>query len=197
MPPLMGPWRAGPGRPRSRTPRPGGLPFREAGTCNLPSRPPSGVVDAPARHRTPVAAPRDAPDHPGMTMHLIAAGVLAALPLASMPAAADEATAMAAAGRHVAAQEAAIVGELRELLALPNVATSATDIRANADLLVRMLGKRGIAARILETPGAPVAVYGERRAPGARRTLLFYAHFEIGRASGREGVEGTSDGSFG
>jgi acetylornithine deacetylase/succinyl-diaminopimelate desuccinylase-like protein len=113
-----------------------------------------------------------------MTMHLIAAGVLAALPLASMPAAADEATAMAAAGRHVAAQEAAIVGELRELLALPNVATSATDIRANADLLVRMLGKRGVAARLLETPGAPVAVYGERRVPGAKRTLLFYAHFD-------------------
>ncbi|HZN02240.1 MAG TPA: M20/M25/M40 family metallo-hydrolase, partial [Candidatus Polarisedimenticolia bacterium] len=104
--------------------------------------------------------------------------MLAALPLASMPAAADEATAMAAAGRHVAAQEAAIVGELRELLALPNVATSATDIRANADLLVRMLGKRGVAARLLETPGAPVAVYGERRVPGAKRTLLFYAHFD-------------------
>src|SRR5688572_32884557 len=123
--------------------------------------------------------------------------LLVVLAIVAGRAAADEATAMAAAGRHVAAQEAAIVGELRELLALPNVATSATDIRANADLLVRMLGKRGVAARLLETPGAPVAVYGERRVPGAKRTLLFYAHFEIGRASGREGVEGTSDGSFG
>ena len=93
-------------------------------------------------------------------------------------AAADEAQAMAAAVRHVAAHEAAIVGELRELIALPNVATNATDIRANADLLLRMLEKRGIAARILETPGAPVAVYGERRVPGAKRTLLFYAHFD-------------------
>ena len=93
-------------------------------------------------------------------------------------AAADEAQAMAAAERHVAAHEAAIVGELRELLALPNVATSPADIRVNADLLLRMLEKRGIAARILETPGAPVAVYGERRVPGAKRTLLFYAHFD-------------------
>ena len=40
-------------------------------------------------------------------------------------AAADEAQAMAAAVRHVAAHEAAIVGELRELIALPNVATNA------------------------------------------------------------------------
>ena len=93
-------------------------------------------------------------------------------------AAADEAQAMAAAERHVAAHEAAIVGELRELIALPNVATSPADIRVNADLLLRMLEKRGIAARILETPGAPVAVYGERRVPGAKRTLLFYAHFD-------------------
>ena len=94
---------------------------------------------------------------------------------------------MAAAGRHVAAHEAMIVGELRELLVLPNVATSAADIRANADLLVRMLEKRGIAARILETPGAPVAVYGERRVRGAKRTLLFYAHFD-GQPVGPEGA---------
>ena len=40
------------------------------------------------------------------------------------PAAADEPRAVAAAAAHVAAHEEAIVGELRELLALPNVATS-------------------------------------------------------------------------
>jgi acetylornithine deacetylase/succinyl-diaminopimelate desuccinylase-like protein len=95
-----------------------------------------------------------------------------------MPAAADESAAMDAAAKHVAAREEAIVAELRELLVLPNVATSEADIRANADLLVTMLEKRGLAARILETPGAPVSVYGERRAPGAKSTLLFYAHFD-------------------
>ena len=99
---------------------------------------------------------------------------LAALP----PAGADEAGAMAAAARHVAAHEAGIVGELRELLALPNVATSEPDIRANAAKLVAMLERRGVDARILETPGAPVSVYGERRTKGAKRTLLFYAHFD-------------------
>jgi acetylornithine deacetylase/succinyl-diaminopimelate desuccinylase-like protein len=94
------------------------------------------------------------------------------------PVHADEAKAIAAAASHVATQEKAIIAELRELLALPNVATSDADIRRNAELLATMLGKRGIAARILETPGAPVAVFGELTTPGATRTLLFYAHFD-------------------
>ena len=97
---------------------------------------------------------------------------------APAPAGADEARALAAAEKHAAAHEEAIVGELRELLALPNVATSEPDIRANAALLVKMLEKRGIAAKVLETPGAPASVYGELASPGAKRTILFYAHFD-------------------
>ena len=103
---------------------------------------------------------------------------LASLASAAMPAAADEARAIAAAETYVVAHEEAIVGELRELLALPNIATNEADIRRNAELLVRMLEKRGAAARILETPGAPVAVYGELGSQSARRSLLFYAHFD-------------------
>lgn len=83
-----------------------------------------------------------------------------------------------AAAAHVAAHEKAIVGELRDLVALPNVADSHDDIRRNAAALVPMLEKRGIATRILETPGAPVAVFGELKTPGATKTLLFYAHFD-------------------
>jgi histidinol-phosphate/aromatic aminotransferase/cobyric acid decarboxylase-like protein len=98
---------------------------------------------------------------------------IAGLLLAAGRVAADPGPAMAAAAQHVARHEAAIVAELRELLALPNVATNESDIRANADLLVRMLERRGIAASVLETPGAPVAVHGERRVAGATRTLLF------------------------
>lgn len=98
--------------------------------------------------------------------------------LLASPSAADEALAVAAAQRHVARHEAAIVGELRELLALPNVATHPADIHANAARLVAMLERRGVVARILETPGAPAAVYGERTVAGASRTLLFYAHFD-------------------
>ncbi|MEZ5960413.1 MAG: M20/M25/M40 family metallo-hydrolase [Hyphomonadaceae bacterium] len=87
-------------------------------------------------------------------------------------------SAMTAAREHVAANEEAIVRELRDLLALPNVASNPSDIRRNADALVAMLERRGISARVIETPGAPVNVYGELNAPGATRTLLFYAHFD-------------------
>ena len=91
---------------------------------------------------------------------------------------ADEARAIAAAAKHVAAHEEAIVGELRSLLALPNVATSEADIRRNADRLAEMLGRRGFTGEILDKPGVPLSVYGERKTPGAKRTLLFYAHFD-------------------
>src|SRR6187401_1718766 len=77
--------------------------------------------------------------------------VLACLALTVMPVRADESAALAAADAHVAAHEKDIVGELRELLSLPNVATSDADMRANAALLVTMLEKRGVAARVLET----------------------------------------------
>src|SRR5688572_22540648 len=104
---------------------------------------------------------------------LAAIGCCAATAVAEAPpAGTPTARAMAAAEAHLAANEAAIVGELRALVALPNIATDRGVIRKNADLLVAMLEKRGIAARILETPGAPVAVYGELSAPGATRTLL-------------------------
>lgn len=74
--------------------------------------------------------------------------------------------------------EVAIVRELAELLALRNVATDTADIRRNAVHLVGMMQKRGMTARVLETPGAPAAVYGELLTPGARRTIMFYAHFD-------------------
>jgi acetylornithine deacetylase/succinyl-diaminopimelate desuccinylase-like protein len=104
--------------------------------------------------------------------------LLACVAFVSAASAADEQRAVTAAAAHVAAHEEAIVAELRELLALPNVATSEADIRRNADLLVWMLEKRGADARILETAGAPVSVYGELGSRRATRTVLFYAHFD-------------------
>ena len=76
------------------------------------------------------------------------------------------------------ANEAKIIAELRELLAIPNNANDAVNIRRNADFLVAMLSKRGISARLLETEGSPPAVYGELNAPGATRTIVLYAHYD-------------------
>jgi acetylornithine deacetylase/succinyl-diaminopimelate desuccinylase-like protein len=74
--------------------------------------------------------------------------------------------------------EASILREFAELLSIPNVASDSANIRRNAELLVTLLERRGVGARLLESPGSPPAVYGELPAPGARRTLVLYAHYD-------------------
>ncbi|HEX2340857.1 MAG TPA: M20/M25/M40 family metallo-hydrolase [Vicinamibacterales bacterium] len=79
--------------------------------------------------------------------------------------------------KHVSDHQRAIVGELVDLLAIPNVAADRQNIRRNADRLRGMLAKRGFAAEILETDGNPL-VYGDLKVPGASRTLLLYSHYD-------------------
>jgi acetylornithine deacetylase/succinyl-diaminopimelate desuccinylase-like protein len=79
--------------------------------------------------------------------------------------------------KHVSDHEKAIVRELVDLLAIPNVATDGENIRRNAVHLKDMLGRRGFASEILETGGNPL-VYGELKVPGASRTLLLYSHYD-------------------
>ena len=79
---------------------------------------------------------------------------------------------------HRAAHETAIVRELVELVSIPNVASDSANIRKNAEYLLSMLRRRGIEARLLESPGSPPAVYGQLRTPGARRTIVMYAHYD-------------------
>ena len=77
------------------------------------------------------------------------------------------------------AHDVAIVSELSRFLAIPNLASDKVNIRRNAEHLLGMMTTRGIAARLLESPsGAPPAVYGELRAPGATKTVVFYAHYD-------------------
>ncbi len=78
---------------------------------------------------------------------------------------------------HRSAHEGEIVREFVELLSLPNIASDRENIRRNAELLSRMLERRGLTARVLETDGPPV-VFAERTVPNARRTLLFYIHYD-------------------
>ena len=124
-----------------------------------------------------------------LLLHSGLVAALASLASVALPAAADEVRAVTAAETHVAAHEEAIVGELRELLALPNIATSESDIRRNAGLLVEMLEKRGVDARILETPGAPVAVYGELGIPERAADTPFLCALRRPADRARDGVE--------
>ncbi len=77
-----------------------------------------------------------------------------------------------------AAHELAILGEFRELLAIPNVASDDANIRANAAAIVRLLERRGVRATLFDGEGGPPAVYGEMTAPGAKKTMVFYAHYD-------------------
>jgi acetylornithine deacetylase/succinyl-diaminopimelate desuccinylase-like protein len=77
-----------------------------------------------------------------------------------------------------AAHELAILREFADLLAIPNVASDEANIRRNAAAIVSLLEKRGVRARLLEAAGSPPVVYGELAAPGARRTAVFYAHYD-------------------
>jgi acetylornithine deacetylase/succinyl-diaminopimelate desuccinylase-like protein len=77
---------------------------------------------------------------------------------------------------YVASHQRAIVSELVALLSIPNVAADTENIRRNATLLREMLRRRSFSTEILETDGNPL-VWGELKVPGARRTLLIWAHY--------------------
>jgi acetylornithine deacetylase/succinyl-diaminopimelate desuccinylase-like protein len=71
-----------------------------------------------------------------------------------------------------------IISEFANLLSLPNIASDVTNIRRNAELISQMLERRGVKTRLLEVPDAPPVVYGEIDTPGAKRTIIFYLHYD-------------------
>jgi acetylornithine deacetylase/succinyl-diaminopimelate desuccinylase-like protein len=79
--------------------------------------------------------------------------------------------------RWVASHQQPLVRELTDLLAIPNIASDKPNIARNADALRAMLTAHGFRAELLPTAGNPL-VYGELNAPGATRTVLFYAHYD-------------------
>ena len=80
-------------------------------------------------------------------------------------------------GAYVNAHQQAIVRELVELLSIPNVAADRADIKRNAELLGAMFQKRGFNVEILPTDGNPLVI-AELQVLGAKRTILFYAHYD-------------------
>jgi acetylornithine deacetylase/succinyl-diaminopimelate desuccinylase-like protein len=92
------------------------------------------------------------------------------------PAFAQQPNPLEAVRRYTERNAAAIVLELRDLLAIPNVAADRDNIRRNAQALVAMLQKRGVTARIIETGGPPI-VYGEV-GDASLPTILFYCHYD-------------------
>lgn len=71
--------------------------------------------------------------------------------------------------------------EFIQFLEIPNIATDKINIQRNAEWLMAAMKKRGIGDVMLMYPttkGAPPAVYGEVRTPGATETVIFYAHYD-------------------
>lgn len=69
-----------------------------------------------------------------------------------------------------------------EFLSIPNVAADSAGLRRNADYLLQALQQAGVKTKLLTAPGlatsVPPVVYGELRTPGAKKTTVFYAHYD-------------------
>lgn len=82
---------------------------------------------------------------------------------------------------YISQQSDTIIKEFTTLLSLPNIASDSVNIRRNAALIMQMMERRGITKVQLLNPstaGAAPAVYGEVITPGAKQTLVFYAHYD-------------------
>lgn len=74
-----------------------------------------------------------------------------------------------------------IISEFTEFLSVPNVAADRAGLQKNAAFIMEMMNKRGIQnVQLLNasTTGVPPSVYGEVTVPGAKQTLIFYAHYD-------------------
>ncbi|MGZ8364532.1 MAG: M20/M25/M40 family metallo-hydrolase, partial [Caulobacteraceae bacterium] len=72
-----------------------------------------------------------------------------------------------------------ILGQFETMLAMKNVASNVADIEANAAYLQDQLKARGFTSKLLSAgPGTPPAVFGELKVKGAKRTVVFYAHYD-------------------
>ena len=71
-----------------------------------------------------------------------------------------------------------IIRELSEFLAIPNVASDTPNIQKNAAHLVEMLEARGIETHLLPISGRGPVVFGKLISAEAKRTVIFYAHYD-------------------
>src|SRR5580698_2750962 len=77
------------------------------------------------------------------------------------------------------AHEAAIVGQLDELARLKSVAADPAGLKAMADRLQEFLKQRGFeVSQLGSETGAPPVVFGSLKSAGAKRTVIFYAHYD-------------------
>jgi acetylornithine deacetylase/succinyl-diaminopimelate desuccinylase-like protein len=85
------------------------------------------------------------------------------------------------------AHEPAILGDFITLLSMPNVASNVADIEKNASYIETQLKARGFETQLLRAePGTPPSVFAQMKIPHAKRTVIFYAHYD-GQPIGQKG----------
>jgi acetylornithine deacetylase/succinyl-diaminopimelate desuccinylase-like protein len=77
----------------------------------------------------------------------------------------------------LASRRRSIVEGFTAFLRLNSVSQEPDKVRATGEWLAAAMQARGLHGRVLETGGNP-AVFGERRMPGATRTVLIYCHYD-------------------
>lgn len=82
------------------------------------------------------------------------------------------------ADKHIEQNSIQILQDFKTLLAIPNVAFDLKNINKNADHIVTELNKRGVETKLLRMVGTPPIVYGYYPVKGAKRTLVFYVHYD-------------------
>jgi acetylornithine deacetylase/succinyl-diaminopimelate desuccinylase-like protein len=106
-------------------------------------------------------------------LHWLAALVGAAV---ATQASAADLTAQVRAWR--SAHEPQVVGQLVDLTAIRSIAADPAGLAAMANRLQAELAARGFEARQLTGAAAPPVVYASLQTPGAKRTVVFYAHYD-------------------
>ena len=74
--------------------------------------------------------------------------------------------------------ETQILSTFDQLLRFPSVAADPKGTEAAGAYLKRQLEERGFHAELLTVPNAPPVVFGSLATPGAKRTVVFYAHYD-------------------
>lgn len=74
-----------------------------------------------------------------------------------------------------------LVNEFTTLLSIPNVAANPAGLKDNAHWILQYMQSKGIqntSLLSLDKTNVPPVVYGEVNVPGAKETIIFYAHYD-------------------
>ena len=78
-------------------------------------------------------------------------------------------------------QELNLLQDFRSFLSIPNIASDQENILRNANWIMAYMKTKGIGnVRLLspKTSGFPPAVFGQVLVPGAKETIILYAHYD-------------------